>query len=69
VHNPYADPGTRRDAPDVAAAVVDVRTIYEVLMDVAQRHGADEIKHLTRAYQAVAPYGGGRLEDLQRLLG
>ncbi|HZG95887.1 MAG TPA: hypothetical protein VEZ46_14365 [Mycobacteriales bacterium] len=49
--------------------VVDVRTAYEQLMDIAREHGRDEIKHLTRAYQAIAPNGGGRVADLVALLG
>lgn len=65
----YDDPSFASASRDGEPTVVDVRTAYEQLMDIAQRHGPDEIKHLTRAYQAIAPHGGGTVEDLIALLG
>ena len=41
---------------------------YAALLAIARDHGAEEIKHLTRAYQAIAPRGGGRMIDLTALL-
>ena len=48
--------------------VIDLRDPYEQLLAIARRYGPDEIKHLTRAYQAIAPQGGGRIVDLTALL-
>jgi hypothetical protein len=50
------------------SAVIDLRDPYEQLIAIAQVYGRDEIKHLTRAYQAIAPNGGGHLIDLTALL-
>ncbi|MEO7631388.1 MAG: hypothetical protein ABIS44_08595 [Mycobacteriales bacterium] len=41
---------------------------YAELVEIARAHGPEEIKHLTRAYQAIAPDGGGRMIDLTALL-
>lgn len=64
-----SDGPTEEDAHDVSAAdVIDLRDPYEQLVAIARIYGPDEIKHLTRAYQAIAPQGGGRLIDLTALL-
>lgn len=42
---------------------------YAELIAIAREHGPEEIKHLTRAYQAIAPAGGGRMIDLTALVG
>ena len=42
---------------------------YAALLAIARDHGAEEIKHLTRAYQAMSPAGGGRMIDLTALVG
>ena len=65
----YHDPRGPHVAGGGERVVVDVRTAYEQLLDIARQHGPGEIKHLTRAYQAIAPNGGGRMEDLLALLG
>lgn len=49
-------------------SVIDLRDPYEQLLAIARIYGPDEIKHLTRAYQAIAPHGGGRIVDLTALL-
>jgi hypothetical protein len=41
---------------------------YAVLVEIARAHGQEEIKHLTRAYQAIAPAGGGKIIDLTALV-
>jgi hypothetical protein len=41
---------------------------YATLLEIARAHGPEEIKHLTRAYQAIAPAGGGKIIDLTALL-
>lgn len=41
---------------------------YAELIAIARDHGPEEIKHLTRAYQAIAPAGGGRMIDLTALV-
>jgi hypothetical protein len=41
---------------------------YAELLAIARDHGPEEIKHLTRAYQAIAPAGGGRMIDLTALI-
>jgi hypothetical protein len=41
---------------------------YAALIEIARRYGPEEIKHLTRAYQAIAPRGGGRMIDLTALV-
>lgn len=48
-----------RDEPDDS---------YAALIAIARDHGPEEIKHLTRAYQAIAPAGGGRIIDLTALV-
>jgi hypothetical protein len=48
--------------------VIDLRDPYQQLIAIARIYGPDEIKHLTRAYQAIAPQGGGRILDLTALL-
>jgi hypothetical protein len=42
---------------------------YAELLAIARDHGPEEIKHLTRAYQAIAPAGGGRMIDLTAMVG
>ena len=58
------------DTSDSLAApkTADPGDSYAELLDIARRHGAEEIKHLTRAYQAIAPQGGGRMIDLTALV-
>ena len=41
---------------------------YDELIAIAREHGPEEIKHLTRAYQAIAPAGGGKMIDLTALV-
>jgi hypothetical protein len=47
----------------------DTDDSYAELIAIARDHGPEEIKHLTRAYQAIAPEGGGRMIDLTALVG
>jgi len=47
----------------------DALDSYAALLAIARDHGAEEIKHLTRAYQAMSPAGGGRMIDLTAIVG
>lgn len=60
--------GDHADADPDDPVVIDIRDPYEQLVAIARLYGRDEIKHLTRAYQAIAPNGGGRIIDLTALL-
>jgi hypothetical protein len=51
-----------------AAPTADQGDSYAALIEIARRYGPEEIKHLTRAYQAIAPLGGGRMIDLTALV-
>ena len=53
---------------EVADEAVDEHASYAALVAIAREHGPEEIKHLTRAYQAIAPKGGGRMIDLTALV-
>jgi hypothetical protein len=65
-----SDGPTEEGRDDVSgdADVIDLRDPYQQLLAIARIYGPDEIKHLTRAYQAIAPQGGGRIIDLTALL-
>lgn len=58
-------PGTSVAA---APAADEADASYAELIAIARDHGAEEIKHLTRAYQAIAPDGGGSMIDLTALV-
>lgn len=47
----------------------EVSDAYAALIAIARAHGPEEIKHLTRAYQAMAPRGGGKIIDLTAIVG
>ncbi len=51
-----------------APPTADPGDSYAELIEIARRYGPEEIKHLTRAYQAIAPLGGGRMIDLTALV-
>ncbi len=51
-----------------AQPAVENSDSYAELLAIARDFGPEEIKHLTRAYQAIAPTGGGRMIDLTALL-
>lgn len=51
------------------AGTADMTESYVALLAIARDHGAEEIKHLTRAYQAMSPAGGGRMIDLTAIVG
>ena len=53
---------------DTHAPVSETPDSYAELIAIARLYGPEEIKHLTRAYQAIAPAGGGRIIDLTALL-
>jgi hypothetical protein len=63
-NGPTEEGADEMSAPDV----IDLRDPYQQLLAIARIYGHDEIKHLTRAYQAIAPQGGGRIIDLTALL-
>ena len=53
---------------DSSAPQTESDDSYAELIAIARDHGPEEIKHLTRAYQAIAPAGGGRMIDLTALV-
>jgi hypothetical protein len=51
-----------------ASPTADSGDSYAALIEIARQYGPEEIKHLTRAYQAIAPLGGGTIIDLTALV-
>ena len=65
----HAVKSTEEARIDTDPADDEVSDAYAALIAIARAHGPEEIKHLTRAYQAMAPRGGGRIIDLTALVG
>jgi hypothetical protein len=59
---------TATNDPSSVSPAADPDDSYAELIAIARDHGPEEIKHLTRAYQAIAPAGGGRMIDLTAMV-